>query len=94
MQVDIPRLSIQPIQGGQWIVEDTRDCAKASRHVLYNDDYILLNQCRRGISAKRLTSNGRIERLLDLGYLIEADGKLLSIVCEPGILNRTEPDST
>jgi ribosomal peptide maturation radical SAM protein 1 len=94
MQADAPRLSIQPVQGGQWIVEDTRDCAKVSRHVLHNDDYTLLIQCRRGISPKRLTSNGRIDRLLDLGYLIEADGKLLSIVCETGIPNRAETDCT
>jgi ribosomal peptide maturation radical SAM protein 1 len=80
-----PRLCIQHVEAGQWIVEDTRNCAKAFTQVLHSADYTLLKQCRQGISPKRLTSNGRVERLLDLGYLIEVDGKLLSLVCEPGI---------
>jgi len=88
MKTDVPKLLIRRMQGDQWMVEDSRDCAKSSRQVLNGDDYSLLEQCRVGISSKNIKSSGRVNRLLDLGYLIEVDGKLLSVVCK--LLNPKE----
>ncbi|MDY6856794.1 MAG: RiPP maturation radical SAM C-methyltransferase [Thermodesulfobacteriota bacterium] len=82
MQKPIPKLSMQQKHSSQWKVEDTRDCAKVATQMLTDEDHSLLKQCRTGISPNRTRSKGRIDLLLDLGYLIEVDGKLLSIVCE------------
>ena len=83
MQENAPELSIQPIGKNQWMVKDTRDCAKVSTQMLNHDDYALLKQCRPGVSAELIRSNDRVKRLLHFGYLIEVDNKLLSVVCEP-----------
>ena len=81
-QENPPKLSMLIPEGGHRIVEDTRDCAKTSRQALDDNEYTLLKQCRAGISSHHLQSLSGIERLLDLGYLVEVDGKLLSLVCD------------
>ncbi len=61
-------------------MKDTRDCANQSTYELNEDDYNLLKQCRLGVRCDKINDSGK--RLLALGFLVEIDNKLLSIVCE------------
>ena len=79
---DLPELSIRKINGENWILKDTRDCAKVSDQIIYKEDYSLLESCRSGAFRKHVGPDDRVRHFLDLGYLIEVDGKLLSVVCE------------
>jgi len=79
---EIPDLSIMPEGENQWIVQDSRDCAKAPGCMVDDKDYSVLYECRQGSLTGNISCPERINRLLDFGYLIEADGKLISLVCE------------
>ena len=81
MRDDVPKLSLRRMLDDRWLVEDTRDCAQVSTQIIDEQDYSLLGRCRSGFSPERINSSGRVKRLLELGYLIEVDGKFLSIVC-------------
>ena len=82
LQDEFPTLSI--MQGGrkQWIIKDSRDCAKVPDNTIGGKDYFVLCECRSGDLPENITYPERIDQLLDFGYLIEVDGKLLSVVCE------------
>ncbi len=84
MKDDIPELSLKWSHSKGYVVKDTRDCAKTATQVLDNEDHSLLKQCRVGLSLKKTRPDTRMNRFLDLGFLIELDGRVLSLVCELG----------
>lgn len=82
LKEDVPELSIHQTAGDKWMIKDTRDFAKAPKQELGDDDYNLLKQCREGIYSKDIRSEDRVKRLLNFGYLVEIDDRILSVVCE------------
>ncbi len=85
-----PHLLIKRLHPNEWIVEDSRDCAAETIATLEVEEYSILHQCRIPKSRAHIKDNNRIGRLLDLRYLIEIDGKLLSLVCDSSIHRETE----
>jgi hypothetical protein len=75
-----PALHISPLDHDRWLIEDSRDCAHEAKTVVDVTTYDLLKEHQ---TPKRtpLVENELLVRLRTLGYFIEIDGKLLSVVC-------------
>jgi ribosomal peptide maturation radical SAM protein 1 len=75
-----PTLHISPYDHDRWLIEDSRDCAHEAKTVVDDATYDLLKEHQ---TPKRTlpVENELLVRLRTLGYLIEIDGKFLSVVC-------------
>ena len=80
-----PGLCIKRLDSVHWQVEDTRACATQSVVILDTEEHSILMECRipKFRDSVKLSEKG--VRLLDLGYLLEVDNKLLSIVCDSSL---------
>lgn len=76
-----PSLKIRQLDDGHWLVEDSRDCARKPQKVIDAPAYALLERYRIPSQRMPIEEDELLDRMKDLGYLIEIDGKLLSVVC-------------
>jgi ribosomal peptide maturation radical SAM protein 1 len=75
-----PALRIRSLEHDRWLIEDSRDFACEAKTVVDVPTYNLLKE-HQTPKRRTLVENELIERLRTLGYLVEIDGKLLSVVC-------------
>lgn len=80
-----PGLWIKRLASDQWQVEDTRACSTQSVVMLDTEEHSILMKCRIPKFRDSVELSEKGVRLLDLGYLLEVDNKLLSIVCDSSI---------
>lgn len=76
-----PVLSIRKIEQNKWEIKDTRSCAIRPKQYLDDEDQAILTKTRSPQSLDEISTPKRVERLIRLGYLIEIDKKIISIVC-------------
>lgn len=77
-----PELSIRRLVGEQWQISDTRDSALTPVRVIGREGYELLKYCRRGRPVRVVDNKTLAHDFLSSGFLIEVDGKLISLVCD------------
>jgi ribosomal peptide maturation radical SAM protein 1 len=75
-----PVLHIRTLDNDRWLIEDSRDCAHEAKTVVDVATYDLLKEYRTP-KLKPVVESELLIRLRTYGYLIEIDGKLLSVVC-------------
>jgi ribosomal peptide maturation radical SAM protein 1 len=78
----VPELSLRQVETNKWEIRDTRSWAVTKSLVLDEDEYLILKRCRKGILTANLPSSPTISRLLEYGYLLQVDDRLLSVVCD------------
>ncbi|MDD2336326.1 MAG: RiPP maturation radical SAM C-methyltransferase [Geobacteraceae bacterium] len=76
-----PSLKIKHHEDNTWLVEDSRDYACKAQTVIDAPAYALLERYLTPRQRMPLEEDELLDRMKDLGYLIEIDGKLLSVVC-------------
>ena len=82
---DPPELSIRQSAGEQWQISDTRDSALTPVRVIGREGYELLKYCRRGRPMGVVDNKTLAHDFLSSGFLIEVDGKLISLVCDSSV---------
>jgi ribosomal peptide maturation radical SAM protein 1 len=64
------------------LVEDTRPCARERQVPLDDKQYDLICRCRVPLKKDHLPPGPAVDMLLERRFLVETDGKLLSVVCD------------
>lgn len=77
-----PELSMSRFKTGGWLVRDTRDCAVQSETLIDEEDHALLYCYRLPRSIDADDDACRLERLIERGYMVKVDDKILCLVCE------------
>ena len=76
-----PLLELSRLDDERWLVVDTRDCARESETVIDAPTYAVLEMHLTPRQREPFKEDERLDRLEELGHLVEIDGKLLTIVC-------------
>ncbi len=79
----IPELTVKPLSDGRFRVTDTRACAAASQRIIDRVEYRRLCRLRMGEPASECREEPIVRSFIEWGYLVEVEGRLLSIVCDP-----------
>lgn len=76
-----PTLELRRLDDESWLVEDTRDCARETETVIDAPAYAILEMHLIPRQQEPCKEDERLDRLKELGYLVEIDGKLLTVIC-------------